>query len=202
MGRLAKKSDEDFFLKDWFPISSLPSNISIQIWSPDRADQSSASGRFLFDRKKSCPNKQIIFVVSPYPSSIHLELLINHESLQNGAFLANQFSIAGKGPFMRINFEIGFSSCNRSIYQLNPNSHQVQILTGSSPNGVGDFWRFFIGQYAGCQGRGAREGPRGRIPPMAGRTPWAENIAVPFPPPRLGEEPNLIPQVQGIGRWA
>jgi len=28
---------------------------------------------------------------------------------------------------------------------------------------------------------------------MAGRTPWAENIAVPFPPTRLGEEPLFYP---------
>jgi hypothetical protein len=38
----------------------------------------------------------------------------------------------------------------------------------SSPNRVGDFGRFCIGGHARCQGGGSREGPRGRIPPMAG----------------------------------
>ena len=41
-------------------------------------------------------------------------------------------------------------------------------MKGSSANRVGDFGRFSIGQYARCQGGGSREGPRGRIPPMAG----------------------------------
>ena len=37
---------------------------------------------------------------------------------------------------------------------------------------------------------GIRVVPADSVPPWAGRTPWAENIAVPFPPPRLGKEPK------------
>jgi hypothetical protein len=53
----------------------------------------------------------------------------------------------------------------------------------SSPNRVGDFGPSSGGRYARCQGGGFGRGPGG-----ASR-PWAENISLPFPPTRLGEEP-------------
>jgi hypothetical protein len=44
--------------------------------------------------------------------------------------------------------------------------------------------------------------PADSVPSGTGRTPWAENISVPFPPTRLGEEPEIFSQLSRGGGFS